>query len=235
MQNSALLLIAAFALLVPTSAFAQCTIEGMDYDEGRLFTSCKICDSARSATEWSDVICEPDLAIDLRCQVVACTENKGCVAKQLPEHTRCVVPACSNGEITQTECTAAGACTDDRVKSCGGFACLDAFSCTTQCVDNTDCESPATCNGQVCEMETASEDMGNDTSVQDMGNDTSEKVDASTMDATKDLDEEDVSEPDNNAPVSSGGGCATNNGGGSWFGLVLFGFFATLRRSKKQA
>lgn len=235
MKYRTLLFLVAFFLLSPAAAFAQCRIGGNDYNEGRIQDFCQICDSARSATEWSPVICPLLQGIDPGCQTSSCNKNTGCFSKQLPEHTRCVDPTCSDGAITQKECSQDGKCDQDRVKSCQGFACLDAVSCTTQCQDSGDCQSPAICVGQTCQLEMNTEDMGNDASSTDMGGDMKMKVDFGMQDMIvsdmkTDIGREDTGTTD---PVTSGGGCATTSNGSSWFGLILIGFL-TIRRSKNR-
>ncbi len=240
-RNVLFFAIAAFVptlLIGPTTVFAQCVINGFTYAEGTLSQTCSICDSSRSSTEWSDVICPVLADVDSACQISTCVKNTGCASTQLPERTRCTDPVCQNGSITQTECTSEGKCEDVRTKSCQGFSCLNGTSCTTECVDDEDCQSPATCEGQTCQLPVIRTDMGEDMKVSDVGTDVAVKEDLSTKDMTHfdmnvvDMKNDTTTDAGDHQLLTSGGGCRTT-GGSSGFSLVLIGFFAMSRRSKK--
>ena len=221
-------------LALPLQAFADCNINGTDYaeDDPDPFDSCQVCDSSRSADTWSPKICL-NAGVDPECQVSVCDAG-ACAPRQLPEHTRCSVPLCEGGEIRQSECSAAGKCDQNRVKSCKGFACLDGELCSTECTDNSDCQSPASCIRQVCKIKPGA-DMGTDVGAADMGGDLSSSDAGDTSPDLADGSNPTETDTGGSKPATpSDGGCSTSGSGGnaSFFFLVI-GPFGFLRRRRR--
>ena len=199
-------------------AFAQCVVNGESFPDGTVNPNnpCLECDETNPSV-WTPIDCS---ALDDVCTIGICVVNgtaSSCQARQLPKFTRCSDVTCTDGVISQGECSGTEPATCDPIdkRTCDGFLCLNASECAVQCVDESDCLPGYSCNANICEPPTMPDagpsDMGgSDLGVPDLG-----MVDSGSDVSSQDAGPEDMSVPDQNDPdmeapaFATTGGCAT--------------------------